>query len=92
MRCGHVLWSTPDAPAGKVEACDYSHAGCADTEGQLHSLVIASIYFPILYHDISTHRLHELKNYRCFSIPAAAFHILCNTKENFSGQGGKQNL
>lgn len=56
-----MLWSTPDAPAEEVEACDYSHAGCADTEGQLHSLVIASIYFPILYHDISTHRLHELK-------------------------------
>lgn len=51
-------WSTPDAPAEEVEACDYSHAGCADTEGQLHSLVIASTYFPILYHDISTHRLH----------------------------------
>lgn len=87
-----VLCSTPDAPAEEVEACGDSHAGCADTEGQLHSLVIASISFPILHHDISMHRLHELKDYRCFSMPAAAFHILRSTKENFSGQAGEQNL
>lgn len=41
MRCSPVLWSTPDAPAEEVEACDYSHAGSADTEGQLHSFIIA---------------------------------------------------
>lgn len=54
-----MLCSTPDGPAEEVEACDDSHAGCADTEGQLHSSAIASIYFPILSHDISMHRLHE---------------------------------
>lgn len=39
MRCGCVLWSTPEAPCEEVEACDYLHAGCADTESQLYSLI-----------------------------------------------------